>query len=153
MIPELTEEGLLPPGRHDATIGEIRRRFGTGNQTRTRLMRGLQAVLRMAGTAGASLLYLDGSFVTDKKEPGDWDAVLLLPVGAKIWSKEAIALADRPEVKKRYGGDLFTMMEEDTEVLAHYLEGVFVRDRQGRMKGILVLRLKGKEIGHGVDQE
>lgn len=153
MIPALTGDGMLPPGSHEATVEEVRRRFGTGNRTRTRLMRGLQAVLRMAGMAGASLLYLDGSFVTDKKEPGDWDAVLLLPVGARIWSKEALALADRPEIRKRHGGDLFTMMEEDTEVLAHYLEGVFVRDRHGRAKGMLVLRLKGKENDHGADQE
>lgn len=153
MIPQLTGEGMLPPGSHQATVNEIRRRFGTGNPVRTRLMKGLEAVLRMAMKIGASLLYLDGSFVTDKKEPGDWDAVLLLPTGARIGSKEAIALADRPEVRKRYGGDLFTMMDEDTEVLAHYIEGVFVRDRHGRAKGLVLLRLDRKETKDGVDQE
>ena len=45
------------------------------------------------------------------------------------------------------------LTEEDTEVLAHYLEGVFIRDRHGRVKGIVVLKLKGKEDGDGVDQE
>src|SRR5574341_2107167 len=136
MIPDLTREGLLPPGTHEASVGEIRRRFGTGNAIRTRLMKGLEAMLRMAKKVGASLLYLDGSFTTDKKEPGDWDAVLVLPAGAKIGSKEAIALADRPEVRKRYGGDLFTVMEEDTEVLDHYVKRVFVQDRDGRKKGL-----------------
>ena len=153
MIPELTGEGMLPPGRHEATVEEIRRRFGSGNLVRSRLMKGLDAVLRMARKVGADLLYLDGSFVTDKKEPGDWDAVLLLPAGARIWSKEAIALADRPDVRKRYDGDLFTVSEEDTEVLAHYVEGVFVHDRNGRAKGLVVLRLKRKEMKNGIDQE
>jgi hypothetical protein len=153
MIPDLTGEGLLPRGLHGATVEEVRRRFGSGTPVRSRLMKGLEAVLRLARKVGASLLYLDGSFVTDEKEPGDWDAVLLLPTGARIWSEEAIALADRPEVRKRYGGDLFTMMEEDTEVLAHYVEGVFVHDRHGRVKGLVVLSLKRKEIQDGVDQE
>ncbi len=153
MIPELTGEGMLPPGRHEATVGEIRRRFGRGNPVRTRLMKGLERVLQMAMKVGASLLFLDGSFVTDKKEPGDWDAVLVLPVGSPIWSKEAIAMADRPEVRKRYGGDLFTMMEEDTEVLAHYVDEVFAHDRHGRAKGLVVVRLKTKEMKDGLDQE
>jgi hypothetical protein len=151
MIPDLTGEGTLPPGRHEATVDEIRRRFGSGNPVRTRLMKGLEVILRMARKVGATLLYLDGSFVTDKKEPGDWDAVLLLPTSARIWSKEAIALADRPEVRKRYGGDLFTVSEEDTEVLAHYVEGVFVHDRHGREKGLVALRLKKREMTDGVD--
>jgi hypothetical protein len=153
MIPPLTGEGMLPPGSHEATVNEIRRRFGTGNSGRMRLMKGLEAVLRLARKVGASRLYLDGSFVTDKSEPGDWDAVLLLPADARTGSKEAIALADRPELRKRYGGDLFTMMEEDTEVLAHYVEGVFVRDRHGRAKGLVILRLDRKETKDGVDQE
>ncbi len=153
MLPELTREGMLPPGIHETTVEEIRRRFGSGNSVRSRLMKGLEAVLRMARKVGASLLYLDGSFVTDKKEPGDWDAALLLPAGARIGSKEAIALADRPEVRKRYGGDLFTMMDEDTEVLVHYVERVFVHDRNGREKGLVLLRLRAKEMQHGIDQE
>jgi hypothetical protein len=153
MIPDLTGEGMLPPGSHEATMTEIRRRFGTGNPVRTRLMKGLESVLQMARKVGASLFYLDGSFVTDKKEPGDWDAVLLLPAGARIGSKEAIALADRPELRKRYGGDLFTVMEEDTEVLAHYVERVFVRDRHGRAKGLILFRLNRKETKDGIDQE
>jgi hypothetical protein len=153
VIPKSTGGGTLPPGRHEATLEEIRRRFGAGSPVRTRLMKGLEAVLGMARKVGAILLYLDGSFVTDKKEPGDWDAVLVLPMGARIWSMEAIALADRPEVRKRFGGDLFTVMEEDTEVLAHYVERIFARDREGRAKGIVLLRLRRKELEDGVDQE
>lgn len=153
MIPDLTREGLLPPGTYEASVGEIRRRFGMGNAVQTRLMKGLEAMLRMAKKVGASLLYLDGSFTTDKKEPGDWDAVLVLPAGAKIGSKEAIALANRPEVRKRFGGDLFTVMEEDTEVLDHYVKRVFVHDRDGRKKGLVLLRLRVKETRDGTDQE
>ncbi|HVR86343.1 MAG TPA: hypothetical protein VMU54_18615 [Planctomycetota bacterium] len=153
MMPELTGEGLLPPGRHQATLGEIRRRFGGGNPARVRLMKGLEAVLRLPRKMEASVLYLDGSFVTNKKEPGDWDAVLLVPAGARIGSKEAILLANRPEIRKRYGGDLFTVSAEDPEVLAHYVDGVFVRDREGRAKGLAVIKLTRKEGEDGAHQE
>lgn len=153
MIPDLNREGLLPSGSHEATLREIRRRFGTGNPTRARLMKGLEAVLRLARKIGASLLYLDGSFVTAKSQPGDWDAVLVLSTGARLGLKEAIALADRPEVRKRYHGDLFTVMEEDTEVLAHYVEGVFAHDRNGRAKGLILLGLNRKETKDGINQE
>ncbi len=153
MIPELTREGLLPPGRHEATLGEIRRRFGVGTPVRVRLMKGLEAVLRLARKMEATVLYLDGSFVTDKKEPGDWDAVLLVPAGARIGSKEALLLANRQEIRKRIGGDLFTVSVEDPEVPAHYVERVFVRDREGRPKGLAVLKLARKENDDGAHQE
>jgi len=126
MIPDLTREGLLAPGYHEATLAEVRRRFGTGNPVRVRLMKGLDAVLRLARKVGASRLYLDGSFVTAKQTPGDWDAVLLFRPDAKLWSKEALALADRATVKNRYQGDLFTMMEDDWETLSRFLEEIFV---------------------------
>ena len=151
MIPELTRKGVLPPGLHRATMSEIRRRFGNDAGVRARLMKGFEAVVRMARKTGASKLYLDGSFVTDKKAPGDWDAVLVLPAGARISSKEAQVLADREALKKRHGGDLFTVMQEDEEIIVHYVEGVFAHDREGRPKGLLIVDLKEK--ADGTDQE
>ena len=151
MIPELTREGVLPPGLHAATMAEIRRRFGNGAGVRGSLMKGLERVVRKARKIGASRLYLDGSFVTDKKEPRDWDAVLVLSPGARIGSKEAQTLTGREVMKKRFGGDLFTVMEEDAEILKHYVEGVFSHDRDGRAKGLLIVELKEK--ADGTDQE
>ncbi len=153
MIPDLTGEGLLPPGIHETTLGEVRRTFGTANEVRVRLMRGLAAVVVRARRAGAKHLYIDGSFVTDKKEPGDWDAVLTFPVGCNAASLDAIVLADRGRVQKDHDGDLFTMMEDDVELLYHYVEVVFGTDRKMRPKGLLRIRLKGKEDDDGIDQE
>jgi hypothetical protein len=91
------------------------------------------------------VLYINGSFVTDKKDPGDWDALLVFPVACNAGSEDAIALADREKMKTEHEADLFTVMEDDREILDHFLNVVFGTDRQGRPKGLLRIRLKGKE--------
>jgi hypothetical protein len=153
MIPELTREGLLPPGIHEATLGEVRRRFGGSNQVRLSLMKGLSEVVVRAKRAGAKYMLVDGSFVTDKKDPGDWDAVLVFPVECNAASEDAVLLTDRERIRKDHGGDLFTITEDDQEVLEHFVKDVFGTDREKRPKGLLCLRLKGKEDERGTDQE
>jgi hypothetical protein len=115
-------------------------------------MKGLEAVAAIAGKIGARDLYLDGSFVTDKKDPGDWDAVVAVPVGTNCASVELLRLVDRPRVKVEFGGDLFLIMEDDAELMTHYVSGVFARDRLGRSKGMLRVRLGRKEKRDGTDQ-
>lgn len=139
MIPLLNSEGQLPVGVHLATWSEVRRRFGSSNPVRRKLMRGLERLLALARRAGARGLYLDGSFTTAKPEPGDWDAVLVLRTGTNGAAKEVGEMADRRRVKREWGGDLFLVMEDDAEILAYYVGQVFVRDREGRPKGILKL--------------
>ena len=145
MIPELTREGLLPPGVHEATLGEVRRRFGVQNPIREHLMKGLESVAAMARRIGVRVIYLNGSFVTDKKDPKDWDAVVVAPVGTNCASAAVLRLVDRPRVKKQFGGDLFMIMEDDGELLNHYMNEVFVKDRLGRPKGLLRIPLLTKE--------
>lgn len=152
MIPELTREGLLPRGVHETTLEEVRHRFGVGNPLRSRLMKGLEAVAALARKLGVREIYLDGSFVTDKRDPGDWDAVVVAPVETNCASREVLRLVDRPRVKREFGGDLFLILEDDGELLNHYVNGVFVKDHLGRAKGIVRIRLVMKEDGDGTDQ-
>ena len=153
MIPSLTVVGHLPVGIHDCSLGEVRRRFGSSNETRRRLMIGLESLVRRGRWAGAKHIYVDGSFVTIKGEPGDWDGVLVMPVGWNAAGKWAAFFTDRQRIKKEFGGDLFVVMEDDGEVLDHYVRVVFATDREGRSKGLLRIRLKGGEKDHGADQE
>ncbi|MBK6510280.1 MAG: hypothetical protein IPG06_13070 [Haliea sp.] len=77
MIPTTTD-GYLPPGEHQATWAEVVARFG-GSPKRDWLLTGLQRGITELHRAGCLSIYIDGSFVTDKPEPGDfdvaWDAV------------------------------------------------------------------------------
>jgi hypothetical protein len=100
MIPDLTADGLLPPGIQDATLDEIRDRFGRHNAARRRLMKGLAALAAKARAAGALELYVNGSFVTGKKEPGDWDGLLIVPLaGFHTGSKGVKAFTDLAVLK------------------------------------------------------
>jgi hypothetical protein len=73
MIPPFDPKtGCLPPGVHGATWGEIVERFGVGER-RSVISHGLETALQIFHSAGAEHAHLGGSFVTAKREPGDFD--------------------------------------------------------------------------------
>jgi hypothetical protein len=72
MIPEFDGNERLPPGIHQATWTEIVTRYATSTHRRD-LLNGLFDALRSLKTAGCRVAYLDGSFVTAKEHPKDFD--------------------------------------------------------------------------------
>lgn len=74
MIPAFEEEtGCLPPGEHPATWTEVTERFGY-NPRRKAILSGLRRATINLRNAGCKLFLLDGSFVTAKALPSDFDA-------------------------------------------------------------------------------
>lgn len=73
MIPEWLANGDLPAGVHFGTWKEVQDRLGF-NAWRKRLMAGFRNGCEELRRAGCALVYLDGSFVTRKEKPGDFDA-------------------------------------------------------------------------------
>lgn len=73
MIPAFNEIGLLPPGIHQASRSEFAERYG-GTTWRDRLLIGLKAAVDNLKRAGCHTVYVDGSFVTAKEFPNDFDA-------------------------------------------------------------------------------
>ena len=71
-MPNLKKSGLLPIGVHYATWGELIENFGF-NQHRQMLLSGLKKGLKDLFYYGCNEIYIGGSFVTDKPEPGDVD--------------------------------------------------------------------------------
>lgn len=81
-IPELNNYGLLPPGKYDCTLDEIKARFSQANHRPKReelwkLLIDYLALIRPIGIVVA--VYVDGSFITDKTVPSDIDLVLEMP--------------------------------------------------------------------------
>lgn len=72
MIPPFDKEGYLPEGVHEADWDELVAALGF-NTWRERLLEGLHAGLLALKAAGCSRAYVDGSFVTSKMIPGDYD--------------------------------------------------------------------------------
>jgi hypothetical protein len=75
MIPQFTDEGLLPPGVHETDLEELKEKMGWSRKRRE-LLEGLEEVLELMASCGVVRVYLDGSFVTDKDRPNDMRRLL-----------------------------------------------------------------------------
>jgi hypothetical protein len=142
-VPPFSDSGNLPEGIHDASWDEIGDRFGT-SERRNELLEGLRRALASLREAGCHRAYIDGSFVTAKEEPGDFDACWeTVGVDSSLLDPVLLEFADaRAAQKERFGGELFP-----AEVIAdpdgtRFLD-YFQRDKlTGEPKGIVVLNLE-----------
>jgi hypothetical protein len=77
VIPDFVDIGglwkVLPPGVHNATLEDVETRFAT-SEHRKRLFSGFKEGVLALHKAGCRKIFLDGSFVTEKPIPGDFDA-------------------------------------------------------------------------------
>jgi len=142
VIPPFDDQGRLPPGRHDAEWYEVNLRLGT-TPYRRELLAGLKRALDALKAAGCRQAFLDGSFVTAKEAPGDFDA---------CWSIDGVdpTLLDpvlltfdnlRAAQKIKYGGELFPAEAEADEYGRTFLEFFQIDKETGEEKGIIVLDL------------
>lgn len=140
MIPALDGDGNLPPGIHPASWDEIVTRYAT-NTRRHELLDGLLDALHSLKRAGCRTAYLDGSFVTAKDLPGDFDACWeIAGVDAGRLDRELLDFSNRRAGQKaRYGGELFPA-ETAAEPAGTTFLDYFQRDRDtGQSKGIIAI--------------
>jgi hypothetical protein len=144
VIPAFDAGGALPPGIHPASWDEIVTRYAT-NIRRRELTDGLLDALRSLKRAGCRTAYLDGSFVTAKELPGDFDACWeITGVDAGRLDCELLDFSNRRAAQKaRYGGELFPA-ETAAEPAGTTFLDYFQRDRDtGEPKGIIAIDLRG----------
>ena len=76
MIPDFVDIGgpwkVLPPIVHEATLEEVETRFATSDH-RKRLFSGFRDGVMALCKAGCRKIFLDGSFITEKPMPCDFD--------------------------------------------------------------------------------
>ena len=137
-------DGLLPPDIHWATWREFVSRFGI-NPRRRQLMAGLRAALDNLKAAGCKTVYLDGSFVTRKEVPNDFDACWE-EAGVDPTALDPVLLTFDPgrvTQKAKYMGELFPASAIADGDGFSFLE-FFQTDREaGRPKGIVAIDLGG----------
>jgi hypothetical protein len=142
-LPEFDDRGALPPGIHTCTWEAFCARFGS-NPHRQRVLGGLCEVLRLLGRAGCTAVYINGSFITARNAPRDFDGcwdptdVDLEAVPAVLWELDN----HRAAQKAAYGGELFPLdpAERPEDTWLHF----FQHDRDGLRKGIV--RLDPREV-------
>jgi len=137
------DSGLLAAGVHEATWEEIVERFGW-TERRRRQLDGLAEIIDMLSEAGCHRVWLNGSFVTAKDEPGDFDACWD-PDGVDVDLLDPILVdlsaEGRRRQKERFGGELFPNVVEAGSGLE--LADFFQNERDGSRKGIVLLRIGG----------
>src|SRR5260370_42345030 len=82
MIPPFDDDGNLPPGIHAATWNELERRYGPTRHRRS-LLKGLRTALGILRKVECRRVYVNGSFVTAKRAPQDFD-VAWEPAGVDV---------------------------------------------------------------------
>ena len=112
MLPEFDENGFLPEGVWDCDLAEFAKRFAVFRRSDRRfvLFEKLEKLLKETlATGWVKEIIIDGSFVTNKDEPGDIDIILaLLPefmtaVDVSFWAHRIL---DEKFLSKRYGFDV-----------------------------------------------
>jgi hypothetical protein len=142
-IPLFDDSGNLPEGIHEATWEEIVDRYGTTDRRRE-LLEGLQQALESLRAAGCRRLYIDGSFVTAKDEPADFDACWeIAGVDPSRLDPVLLTFANRREAQKvRFGGELFPAQSAADPHGTRFLD-YFQQDKvTGERKGIVALDLE-----------
>jgi hypothetical protein len=134
--------GNLPPGVHEATWPELVAAFGS-TAWRLELLAGLRRALEALQLAGCQRAYVNGSFVTAKADPGDFDG---------CWEAAGVdpglldpVLLDfrhpRTAQKRKFRGELFIANSPATPAGTRFLE-FFQQDKTtGDVKGIVAIDL------------
>ena len=129
MIPEWSTNGELPPGVHLATWAQIEESLAC----------------ELLRKAGCRLVYLDGSFVTTKEHPGDFDAcwdIQQVDDGALdpvFWDFSE----GRAAQKRRFLGEFFPAQLPEGATGRVFVEFFQVNKLTGEPKGIVAIRLRG----------
>jgi hypothetical protein len=72
MLPPFTKEGYLPPGIYEIDLDELQERFAY-TIWRKELFKNLVRLINDLKSINCKAIYVDGSFVTNKRIPGDMD--------------------------------------------------------------------------------
>jgi hypothetical protein len=139
-----SDTGNLPGGIHVAAWDEIVAALST-NPRRADLVAGLRRAVDALRAAGCRRVFVDGSFVTTKEHPGDFDA---------CWDARGVdpsaldpVLLDftrgRAAQKAKYGGELFIANAAATPAGTIFLDFFQIDKATGGPKGIIAIDLGG----------
>ncbi len=144
-IPPFDRNGNLPPGRHRATLGQIRRRFAF-NPHRRGLFAGLKRALANLQEAGVRRVFIAGSFVTAKDDPNDVDGCYEWSTSIDVRKLDVVFLDPGPRraaMKAKYGVDFLISGRPLADAHGRAVEEFFQVDREGNRKGIVLVKLGG----------
>ena len=136
----------MPVGVHEATWAELVDQFGT-TVRRRKLLGGLLLALQNLRGAGCVRAWIDGSFVTEKAVPGDFD-ICWDPEGVDPARLDPIILDARPPrfaQRVKYGGDILPN-PSGPDITYSFVDFFQVDKFTGNAKGIVLMHLRSLPI-------
>ena len=118
------------------------KRFGT-NERRRDILAGLLRALQTLKAAGCRRAFIDGSFVSSKEVPGDFDGCWDHN-GVDFDALDPVLLnfeGHREAQKAKFEGELFIAATQADELGTRFLD-FFQLDRDGKSKGIIQIDLE-----------
>ena len=139
-IPPFRDDGWLPIGHHPTTWEEIVARFkgemASSRFESTKRLIELRDTLRRLGVSG--YLLLDGSYISAKDEPKDFDLLLVASPeiqAMKDASPELARWLDSERAEKESGYSIFYCPSDSTAL--ELLSSLWDQDKAGVPKGIV----------------
>jgi hypothetical protein len=137
-------DGNLKPGIHNMSWDSFMKLFGT-NAHRLGLLSGLKAAILSLKQAGCQTMYVDGSYVTQKEFPQDYDACWdIKGVDGKRIDPILLKFDDgRRAMKIKYRGDIFPAQMKESGSSKVFLDFFQIDKNTGDPKGIIKLDITG----------
>jgi Family of unknown function (DUF6932) len=156
-LPRFSAEGLIPPGDYLPSEADFLSRFVARSDRRHEIFAGWnrhREALLDAGLDAETRQLLNGSFTTDKSEPGDIDVAVEVPITKDELraGSPALVLLAGPSMKARFECDAYAILclpttdpeyERVTVEAIRYWTKWFARTRDGRIKGRIWARTGG----------
>ena len=109
-LPEFDSVGDLPEGIHQATIDEIRARFGHGTPQRQAVTARLLRIYHLVeATRKLDRVIIFGSYITTKPDPNDVDVVLIMHDDFEIHTCDEVTrrLFNHTQAAEEFGASIF----------------------------------------------
>ena len=138
---------VLPAGIHIATLAEVEDRFAFNHKRRVQFQGFVAALTNLYG-AGCRRAFLDGSFVTAKPRPGDFDACWE-PTGVNPVNLDPVLLSfenNRAAQKAKYYGELFPSTIPADRAGRIFVEFFQIDCFTGAPKGIISIDLSDEPM-------
>ncbi|XYD11439.1 hypothetical protein R1A27_14145 [Methylobacterium sp. NMS12] len=141
MIPAFDPDtGYLPRGEHAADWIELTARFAW-NDHRRHLLSGLRRLAAALRDEGCALFLLDGSFVTRKEFPGDFDACCDYTGMSAIALIRLRLMGSKEIMKAEYLGEVYAYEQQVPSDGRYTFREFFRRDLDDIPKGMVRLNL------------
>jgi hypothetical protein len=109
-LPEFDSVGDLPEGVHQATMDEIRARFGHGTPQRQAVTARLLRIYHLAAATGElDRVIIFGSYITTKPDPNDVDVILVMSDDFEVhaYDEATRRLFDHTQAAEAFGASIF----------------------------------------------